>query len=158
MLPVLKQFRVLLRSIDNHYRQVHRKSGLGGAQVWALSEIVAGPSLTVSELANKLAIHRSTASNLVGRLEELGLVERIRAETDRRVVCLRPTSAGKRALRRAPGPSAGVLQNALMNMPAGDLDSLHRLLDALLKRMGHVDHRSSTTMLGEMFGRQPPRR
>ena len=72
MMDVLKRFRVLLRSMEAHYRRVEESSGLGGAQVWALSEIAATDGgLTVGELADKLAIHLSTASNLVRRLEEL---------------------------------------------------------------------------------------
>ena len=49
MLDVLKQFRVLLRAMESHYRQVERRSGLGGAQLWALAEIAAA-DLTMGDL------------------------------------------------------------------------------------------------------------
>jgi DNA-binding MarR family transcriptional regulator len=156
-LGVLKQFRVLLRSMDNHYRRVERRSGLGGAQLWALSEAAHPSGLTLGELAARLAIHLSTASNLVSRLESLGLVERRREADDRRKVCIRATAAGKRALKRAPPPSAGLLQQALMRMDRRELLALQKSLARLLRRMGHPDRAGAAVPLGSLLGRAPLR-
>src|SRR5205085_5268796 len=82
MLTVLKQFRLLVRAMDAHYREVESASGLGGAQLWALQEIASEPGLGAGELAQRLAIHPSTASNLVRRLEEMSLVTRHRPSAD----------------------------------------------------------------------------
>src|SRR5262249_15657075 len=110
MLEVLQRFRVLLRALDTHYRSVESKSGLGGAQRGALSEIAAGDGLQPGDLAKRMAIHASTASNLLRRLETLGLVERVREALDGRAVVLRATMKGRRKLSTAPKPSAGPLQ------------------------------------------------
>ncbi len=142
MLEVLKRFRVLLRAIDAHYRRAESKSGLGGAQIWALSEIAANPRLQPGDLARRMAIHASTASNLLGRLESLGLVERVREEYDRRVVVLRITAAGRRKLRSAPKPSTGLLQEALLALPSRELASLQRHLDHLLGHVERLDPRA----------------
>lgn len=152
MIGVLKQFRVLVRSIDTHYRRVEERSGLGGAQLWALAEIAGARNLTVGDLARKLAIHLSTASNLVKRLEELGLVERNRGGTDQRVVRLAATATGRRRLQRAPKPSAGLLQQALMDMDARELAALHAQLDKVLRRMKHLDRRGASTLIGDILG------
>lgn len=152
MIAVLKQFRVLLRSMDTHYRRVEERSGLGGAQLWALAEIVTARHLTVGELARKLAIHLSTASNLVKRLESMGLVERTREGEDQRVVTISPTAAGRKRLQRAPKPSAGILQRALMDMEARELRALHTQLEKVLQRMGRVDRRAASIPLGEILG------
>ena len=50
MLEVLAQFRVLVRSIREHYRTVEDKASIGGAQLWALSEIAAAPDMSVGDL------------------------------------------------------------------------------------------------------------
>ena len=156
VLEVLKQFRVLLRSMDNHYRRVEQRSGLGGAQLWALSEVSKPPGLTMGDLAGRLAIHVSTASNLVSRLEALGLVERRRAASDQRQVCISATAAGKRALKRAPRPSAGLLQEALMRMDRRELRALQTQLTRLLHRMGHADKSAAALPLGSLLGQSPP--
>jgi len=152
MIAVLKQFRVLVRSMDTHYRRVEERSGLGGAQLWALAEIVNARHLTVGELARKLAIHLSTASNLVKRLESMGLVERTREGEDQRVVTISPTAAGRKRLQRAPKPSAGILQKALMDMEARELRALNTQLEKVLQRMGRVDRRAASTPIGDILG------
>lgn len=152
MIAVLKQFRVLVRSMDTHYRRVEERSGLGGAQLWALAEIVTARHLTVGELARKLAIHLSTASNLVKRLESMGLVERTREGEDQRVVTISPTAAGRKRLQRAPKPSAGILQRALMDMEARELRALHTQLEKVLQRMGRVDRRAGSIPIGDILG------
>ena len=65
MLEVLQQFRILVKSIRSHYQQVEARSGVSGAQLWALAHIAGSPGSKVGELARALAIHQSTASNLV---------------------------------------------------------------------------------------------
>lgn len=135
MLEVLAQFRVLVRSIREHYRSVEEKASVGGAQLWALSEIAARPDMSVGGLARALAVHISTASNLVGRLEELGLVERKRVSRDQRVVQLAPTALGRRTLKAAPQPTMGLLQQALLDLPPERLKALRRELAEVLARM-----------------------
>jgi DNA-binding MarR family transcriptional regulator len=135
MLEVLAQFRVLVRAIREHYRHVEEKSSIGGAQLWALSEIAAEPDLSVGDLARRLAVHISTASNLVGRLEELGLVERKRVSRDQRVVQLSATALGRRTVKSAPQPAMGLLQQALLDLPPERLKALRRELAEVLARM-----------------------
>src|SRR3954468_24900865 len=104
MLDVLAQFRVLFRSVRQHYRRVQRRSGVTGAQLWALAHVAGHPGTKMGELARALAIHPSTASNLVRRLEALALVARRRKGRDQRTVQLYLTGKGGKALGRAPQP------------------------------------------------------
>ncbi len=135
MLEVLEQFRVIVRSVRRHYLAVERQAGLSGAQLWALSEVGAKPGLKVGELARALALHPSTASNLVRRLHSLGLVRRERHGRDQRHVALFTTPKGAKVLARAPRPSIGVLQQALSELPPGRLRELHRALARVLSLM-----------------------
>src|SRR5712691_5097431 len=73
MLAVLEQFRILFKSIRRHYHHVERRAGISGAQLWALAEVAADPGVKVGHLARTLAIHQSTASNLLHRLQMLNL-------------------------------------------------------------------------------------
>lgn len=149
-LEVLKQFRVLLSSIKRHYQWVEKESGVSGAQLWAMTEIAGAPDIKVSELARQLGIHLSTASNMLRRLEELALVKRLRGGDDRRVVLLRLTSRGSNILRHAPRPLAGILQQALIDLPKRRLDSLHADLDALIRLIKFKDVRARSTPLSDI--------
>src|SRR3954463_8607574 len=102
MLEVLAQFRVVFKSIRRHYQDVERRSGLTGALLWALAEIAGRPGGQVGELARSLAIHQSTASNLVRRLAARGLIARQRRGRDQRAVQLFATKKGLGVLESAP--------------------------------------------------------
>src|SRR3981081_2764965 len=67
MLDVLEQFRVIFKSVRRHYRSVEERSGISGALLWALAQVAANPGSQVGDLARALAIHQSTASNLLAR-------------------------------------------------------------------------------------------
>ncbi|TMH24619.1 MAG: MarR family transcriptional regulator [Betaproteobacteria bacterium] len=107
MLEVLEQFRVIVKSIRRHYQDVERRAGVTGAQLWALAQIAEQPGEQVGELARALAVHQSTASNLVRELEARGLVSRERRGRDLRHVQLYPSKKGFGLLKAAPRPTAG---------------------------------------------------
>ena len=82
---VLRQFRIVFNAVKTHFRQVERDTGVGGAQLWALSVIERQPGIGATSLARELDIHQSTASNLVRSLVERGFVAASRESTDRRL-------------------------------------------------------------------------
>lgn len=133
---VLRQFRIVFNAVKTHFRQLERESGLGGAQVWALSVIESQPGIGATNLARALDIHQSTASNLVRGLVERGYVGTAREGSDRRSVALRVLPAGQEVLRRAPAPLAGVLPNALASL---DEATLLRLEHDLSRLIGVLD-------------------
>jgi MarR family transcriptional regulator, organic hydroperoxide resistance regulator len=150
MLAVLAQFRVVFQSIRRHYRRVQRSSGVTGAQLWALAHVARHPGTRMGELARALAIHPSTASNLVRRLEALALVARRRTGQDQRTVQLFLTGKGAKSLRRAPQPLIGVLQQALSELPAPRLDALGHHLAELIGTMKVRDLRARTMLISHM--------
>ena len=132
IVAVLRQFRVVVQAIRAHYTMVERSAGISGAQLAAMNQIASSPGLTVSGLASRLGLHQSTISNLVARLDTLGYVSRKRVKGDLRVVELTLTPEGQKMLRVAPKPAAGVLNQALEDMPDEALIALHRELDTLI--------------------------
>lgn len=131
-MDVLKQFRAIFNTVKQHARKTESALNISSAQLWALAVVVKNPGLRVSELAAAMAVHQSTASNLVERLEELGLVEKRRSEKDQRVVHLYPHPAGINLVKKAPQPTEGVLPVALNHLSTDDLSQLHVILEELL--------------------------
>jgi MarR family transcriptional regulator, organic hydroperoxide resistance regulator len=150
MLEVLQQFRLLIKSIRGHYQKVENRSGVSGAQLWALAHIADHPGSKVGELAQALAIHQSTASNLIGRLESLGLVARTRVRHDQRSVELALTAKGAQSISRAPRPLIGVLQQALSDIPEASLGALHQHLGRLISTMKIRDTKGRSVPLSDM--------
>ncbi|MFC4161206.1 MarR family winged helix-turn-helix transcriptional regulator [Chitinimonas lacunae] len=138
-LEALKRFRVLFKSASNPYESAEQCAGLTGAQLWALAEVAQADNLTVNGLAEAMAVHQSTASNLIDKLDHKGLVLRLRDPYDRRVVRLRPTPSGQAVLASAPGPAAGILPDALLRLAPEKLEQLNELLNEL----AHLLHPAS---------------
>lgn len=133
---VLRQFRQVFNAVKTHFQQVERRVGLGGVQVWALSVIRETRGIGVGELALRMNIHQSTASNLVRTLVERGLVAATKDRIDRRAVKLRLRPEGTKVLRRSPGPYAGVLPDALAAL---DPKTLKRIEVDLAKLIAVLD-------------------
>lgn len=150
MLEVLEQFRILFKSVRRHYAEVQRRAGIGGAQLWALSQIAGHPGIKPGQLARALAIHQSTASNLVRDLEKAALVARRRTRQDQRAVELRATAKGLQVLKRAPRPFIGVLQQGLSDLPLANLTVLNRQLRKLVASMRAKDIRARSTPLSKL--------
>lgn len=145
---VLRRFRLVFNAVKAHFREVEKKAGVGGAQVWALSVIRTDPGISVGDLARAMDIHQSTASNLVRSLVALDLIQRVRGGADRRGVQLQATPAGLKVLRKAPGPFAGVLPEALESLDAATLARLDRDLGRLIGVLG-ADERGAGIPLGQ---------
>lgn len=145
---VLRSFRIVFNAVKTHFREVEKKAGLAGAQLWALSVIRDQPGAGVNELARAMDVHQSTASNLVRTLLERELVVARRDGPDRRTVQLHVLPAGSRVLRRAPGPLTGVLPAAVASLDGNTLARLERDLAALIAVL-HLDERSGQIPLGQ---------
>ena len=75
-------------------RDAAARSGISLADLHAVRVVELTGGLPVSRLGAELGLRRSTATNLVDRLERAGLVEREASRDDRRVTLVRATTAG----------------------------------------------------------------
>lgn len=145
---VLRRFRLVFNAVKTHFRQVEKKAGVGGAQLWALSVIRDNPGIGVKDLAQAMDIHQSTASNLIRTLIDQELIVAEKRGADRRAVQLRILPAGTKVLRRAPGPFTGVLPQALASLDVRTLARLDRDLGKLIEALD-VDERAAGIPLGQ---------
>lgn len=97
----------------------------------ALATIERHGPLTPSELAAAERIQRPTATRVVARLEEEGLIERTGDPGDRRVTLLSATRAGRDLMRRLRKRKNVYLARRLSHLPPEDLAALERAADVL---------------------------
>lgn len=145
---VLRRFRLVFNAVKTHFQHVEKKAGIGGAQVWALSIISSSAGLGVGALARAMDVHQSTASNLVKTLIERELVVAAKDGPDKRMVQLHVLPAGRRVLKRVPGPFAGVLPQALAGLDPTTLKRLDADLAELIAALG-ADERAANIPLGQ---------
>jgi len=96
------EFRAALRRFMRVSERNARGAGLTPQRYLLLLMIKGAPNgseqSTVTELAERLQLAQSTVTELVGRAEENGLVERERSTDDGRIAHLRLTPEGERRL------------------------------------------------------------
>jgi len=146
----LKSFRVIFRSVRQHFHEVERRCGVSGSQLWALSVVVASPGIRVKDLAQAMAVHQSTASNLVEQLSRQAFIRRERDRIDHRIVQLYPTDAGSTVIERAPRPLSGLLPDALARLEPERLAVLNELLAEVLSGMRDVEPEAALTPLADI--------
>ena len=128
----LQGLRVLMRAAQRHSMQIEKQCGVSGAQLWVMQEIWEQPGLRMGELAARMSIHQTTASNLVEALVKKSQVRKLRDQPDQRVVSLSLTEQGQAVIAAAPQPARGLLPGALARLDAVSLAQLNAGLAALL--------------------------
>ena len=138
-LAILQKLRIVIRSAQRHSSWIEKQCGVSGAQLWIMQELDSTPGLRVGEVAARLAIHQTTASNLLDELQKQALVVKARDSADQRVVRLTLSAAGAALLAQAPKPARGLLPAALMEMDDEPLRRLDAGLQALLASIDVLD-------------------
>lgn len=138
-LDILQKFRIIVSAAQKYSQRVEKQLGVTGAQLWIMKEIDVTPGLRVGEVAKKLAIHQTTASNLLDALEKKEMICKSRLATDQRIVNLTLTDKGRSLMKKAPEPVRGLLPEALSQMKGDDLMRLGESMDILLHSIQQVD-------------------
>ena len=99
---VLSALRRLIRATDLDSKRLARQTNLSTSQLLVLELLADGPAQTVGSIAEKVGLAQATATTLVDRLEERGLVARRRSDRDRRQVNVMLTAVGRNLQSEAP--------------------------------------------------------
>lgn len=150
---ILKALRRILRKTAEYSRQLGRDSGLTVPQVLCLSAIgnaPAGTEMTVARVAEAIHLSVATASRLLDRLEEAGLLVRKRTATDRRKVIVQLTPRGRRKLHKLPTPLQEQFRARLAELGTRQQHALLDSLKQVVEMMGAADLEASPVLTPEV--------
>ena len=142
-MQVLKKFRQAFRLAKSHSSSLRKRKRVSSAEMGTLRELGEHPGMRVTELAEALALHQSTISNLIGKLLHRQLVRRKRDNMDSRVVHLYLTTAGERVVIISPAAPHNVLLDTLEHLSAKTLRLLDSELAGLLDRPAQARMRTN---------------
>lgn len=145
-LDILKKLRIVIRAAQRHSGWIEKQCGVNGAQLWIMQELLESPGMRVGQIADTLAIHQTTTSNLLDGLEKRGYIVKARDPADQRAVRIALSDAGRKALQGAPAPARGLLPEALRQLDPVLAGELSIGLQGLLDSIGTLD---------ESFGLEP---
>jgi DNA-binding MarR family transcriptional regulator len=120
-------------------RRLRQEAGveLSPSLAAALATVERHGPLTPSELAERERVQRPTATRIVGRLADAGLVERTADPADGRVSLVSATPKGSALLRRLRGRKNAYLARRLHDLEPQEIATLDRaaeILERLLER------------------------
>jgi DNA-binding MarR family transcriptional regulator len=124
------QLRLVITRTARRLRQ-EAASDLGPAQTAALATIERHGPLTPSELARIERIQRPTATRIVARLEEAGLVERVADPADGRSFTVSATAEARTLMNRLRTRKNAYLARRLRSLDEQDLATLDRAAEIL---------------------------
>ena len=114
-------------------RRLRQEAGgdLSPSLASALATIERHGPLTPSELAEHERVRRPTATRIVARLEEAGLVERASDPSDGRMSLVSASADGRALLRRMRTRKDAYLSRRLRDLEANEVAALERATEVL---------------------------
>lgn len=125
----------LLREVGRLHARAQRQAivciGASTTQCTILTELGQASRMTQGELARRLRIDKGWISRAVDQLVDEGLVQKLNGETDRRVVYLSLTPAGRERHERIEAALDGHMVRVLTRVPEDERAGVARALEWL---------------------------
>ena len=139
-LDLAVRLRLAITRTSRRLRQTSGR-GLSPSLTSALATVDSHGPLTPSELAARERVQRPTATRLVARLEELGVLQRAADPQDRRSSLLSVTPEGHALIEELRSRKTAYLANRLEGLDHEERATLDRAA-AILERLLEEDHRA----------------
>ncbi|MFV3077759.1 MarR family winged helix-turn-helix transcriptional regulator [Niveispirillum fermenti] len=135
----LRAIRRIMRAAEMAERRLAAATGLTPSQLLLLQEVARRGEATPSALAAAVQFSQATVTNLVDRLESLGLAARRRGSQDRRQVWVAITPRGRDVLADAPDMLQNQFSNRFRKLPDWEQAMLIAMLERLSSLMDAED-------------------
>ena len=139
-LDTANRLRPALLRLARELRRETESLGITSRQATLLSLIKEHPGLSLRELAALERISAPSLSGHVDRLEQAGLIERVRSGGDRRRVGLELTTVGDRLLRKVRAQRTTWLAERLAELSPDQVEAVENAIEPLneLLSKGHA--------------------
>jgi DNA-binding MarR family transcriptional regulator len=131
---VIYLIRRLMQAGELYTKELSKKYQVSAPQVNCLLALYENGPLP--QVAKHIMVKSSTGTGIVGRLEQKGLVRRMRNSPDRRMITIELTEAGNALAQHAPPPIQRKIVDGLERLPTSEtekivdgLNMLTRMLD-----------------------------
>jgi DNA-binding MarR family transcriptional regulator len=132
---IIYSIRRLTQAGELYSKELNKTYSISAAQLNCLLALYENGSLPPSQIAKHMLVKSSTVTGVVDRLEQKGLVKRVRNSPDRRVITIELTDAGKQLAENAPPPIQQKIIDGLKQLSNAEIDeiaiAISRLTDLL---------------------------
>ena len=128
---IIYQIRRLIQARELYTKELNKKYSVTAAQLNCVLALHESGPLPLSHIAKLIMVESSTVTGIIDRLEQKGLVERVRNSRDRRVITIKLTEAGTRLANNAPPPIQQKIMDGLKKLPKEDIERIVAALNML---------------------------
>ncbi|MDR1236764.1 MAG: MarR family transcriptional regulator [Propionibacteriaceae bacterium] len=107
-------------------------------QIRVMERLYSNPGMSIQELSRRLGVSAPTASGLVDRLVDKGMVERIDDKKDRRIRRIFPSPLGQEFTAAIGSLFGNVLARVVSVLDIADLELLKRSTEVVLAAVARV--------------------
>ena len=133
---IIYSIRRLMQAGELYTKELNKIYNVSSAQLNCLLALYENGPLSPSQIAKQILVNSSTVTGIIDRLEQKGLVKRLRISQDRRVITIELTKNGKVLAENAPPPVQQKIIDGLNKLSEEQIDQTANIL---LKLTGMLD-------------------
>lgn len=146
-LLMLQIFNMVVKTEETALKEAANSHNLSVAEMHTLVAVGKHDPDTMTNIASKLLINVSTLSIAINKLEKKGYVERIRTEEDRRVVRIKLTNKGRKALEAHEKFYFNMVEEACGDMDEQEkrifIQSLENMSEFFMKKLSSYEEKAA---------------
>jgi DNA-binding MarR family transcriptional regulator len=136
---IIYSIRRLMQAGELYTKELNKIYNISSAQLNCLLTLHENGSLSPSQIAKYIMVNSSTMTGIIDRLEQKGLVRRLRISQDRRIITIELTKNGKVLAENAPPPIQWKLMDGLNNISEKDIKQIAHTLIKLTNMLDVQD-------------------
>lgn len=128
---IIYQIRRLMQAGELYTKELNKKYQVSAPQLNCLLALYENGPLPPSQIARHIMVKSSTVTGIIDRLEQKGLVQRMRNSPDRRVITIELTEAGRSLAGNAPPPIQQKIVDGVKRLPTSKAERIVQGLNML---------------------------
>jgi len=125
---IIYSIRRLMQAGELYNKELNKIYNVSSAQLNCLLALYENGPLSPSQIAKQILVNSSTVTGIIDRLEQKGLVKRLRISKDRRVITIELTKNGKVLAENAPPPVQQKIIDGLNKLSEDQIDQTAAIL------------------------------
>ncbi|MDB9823155.1 MarR family transcriptional regulator [Deltaproteobacteria bacterium] len=136
---IIYSIRRLMQAGELYTKELNKIYNVSSAQLNCLLALHENGPLSPSQIARHILVNSSTVTGIIDRLEQKGLVRRLRISQDRRVITIELTKNGKVLAEPGKRPPPPVQQKIIDGLNKLSEDQIEQTAAILLKLTDMLD-------------------
>ena len=128
---IIYAIRRLIQAGEHYTKELNKVYNVSAAQLNCILTLHENGPLSLSQISRYVLVNSSTVTGIIDRLEDKGLVKRMRTSQDRRVITIELTETGEGLAENAPPPIQQKIFDGLNKLSEDQINQISLSLTTL---------------------------